>query len=250
MADEKILERVRRLLAQAEDQAGTPEGDTFSAKAEELMIRHGIEQAVLDEADGTSKGEVTSRRIFCHAPYAKQKAGLVCTVAAYNQGKAVVHEPLGGWSKGCAVYAYGFAADLDTIEFLFTSLSLQAVTALATRAIPRDRFGDRMDAATFRAGWLMDFDRGVASRMAEMEQRAKAAADRKHAAAGGQPGGAELVLRDKKQQVTDHVRELYPHMGVMRSRSSGRGRGDGFAAGRSADLGQQRFSGSRKQLAN
>lgn len=172
MAEEKTLERVRRLLAQAEDQAGTPEGDAFSAKAEELMIRYGIEQAVLDNADGTSKGEVASRRIFCRAPYAKQKAGLVCTIAHYNQGKAVIHEPLGGWSKGGAVYAYGFERDLETIEFLFTSLALQATSALATRTVPSDRFGRRMDAATFRAGWIMDFDHGVASRMAEMIGRA------------------------------------------------------------------------------
>lgn len=173
MAEEKTLDKVRRLLAQAEDQAGTPEGDAFSKKAEELMIRHGIEQAVLDAAEGNSKGEVASHRIFCPAPYAKQKAGLVCTVAHYNQGKAVIHEPLCGWSKGAAVYAYGFEADLKTIEFLFTSLLLQATSALATRTVPVDRFGRRMDAGTFRAGWIMDFDSGVASRMAEMQQDRK-----------------------------------------------------------------------------
>lgn len=248
MPEEKILERVRKLLAQAEDQSGTEEGDTFSAMAEKLMIRHGIEQAVLDEAEGRDKGEVTARRIWCSAPYSKQKASLLCTVAVFNQGKAVIHTPRKGYGKGCAVSIYGFERDLESIEFLFTSLALQATQALTKRPVPADRFGRRMDPATFRSGWLMDFDLGVTSRMREMQQDAEQEADAARDVTGETGANAAVVVRDKQQQISDHVAELYPHLGQMRMRSSGVGQGDGFSAGRSADLGAKRFGSSRKQL--
>lgn len=244
MADEKIRERVRKLLAQAEDQAGSEEGETFSAKAEELMIRHGIEQAVLDEAEGKNKGELGATRIFIPKPYAKEKSALAGAIAEHNQCQAVAH-----WKRtqtgrrtagnGLTVSVYGFDRDRDTVDFLFTSLSLQAVKGMHAAIEPFDE-----DPATFRASWLLGFTDGVRQRMTEMRLRAQ------HDVTA-ESSGADLVLADKSAQVEQYVDSLYPGLGSSRAmRSSGSGVGAGRRAGRSADLGQQRFSGSRKQLAN
>lgn len=244
MADEKTLEKVRKLLAQAENQMGTPEGEAFSARAEELMIRHGIEQDMLDAAQGTNNGKPTSKQVFVPAPYAKEKAGLLCTVATHNSGDAIICKPSRGWSKGCTVYVYAFDRDLDAIEWLFTSLSLQAMNALSNREIPVDRHGRRMDAATFRSGWMLDFRVGVHTRMEQMRRDAEKDAEQEH-------GGAALVLAEKKSQVEALLKQNVPQTKQMSSRSSGRGRGDGFSAGMNADLGQKRFNrGGSKQLAS
>lgn len=241
---EKTLDKVRRLLAQAEDQAGSPEGDAFSAKAEELMIRHGIEQAVLDAAEGTDKGELGATRVFIPKPYAKEKSLLLGAITDHNDCQGVVH-----WKRtstgrrtagnGLVVSIYGFARDRDTVEFLFASLSLQAVKGMHAAVEPFDE-----DPATFRASWLLGFAGGVRQRMTEMRIRAKQDVTSESA-------GTDLVLADKSAQVDQYVESLYPGLGSGRTtRSSGSGVGEGRRAGRSADLGQQRFNGSRKQIAN
>ncbi len=244
MADEKTRDKVRRLLAQAEDQAGTPEGETFSAKAEELMIRHGIEQAVLDDAEGKSKGELGATRLFIPKPYAKEKSALAGAIAHHNQCQGVLH-----WKRthtgrrtagaGLTMSIYGFDRDRDTVEFLFTSLNLQAVKGLHAAREPVDE-----DPATFRASWLLGFADGVRQRMTEMRLRVQ----RDVASESG--GGADLVLADKKQQVEQYVESLYPGLGYGRAvRSSGSGAGAGRRAGRSADLGRSRVGGGSRQIA-
>lgn len=243
MTDEKTLEKVRKLLAQAEDQAGTPEGEVFSKRAEEMMIRHGIEQDVLDAAEGKGKGDLGATRLFLPTPYAKEKSALAGAIIDHNQCQGVVH-----WKRtrtgrlsagsGLTVSVYGFDRDRSTVEFLFTSLSVQAVKGMHAAFVPIDE-----DPATFRASWMLGFANGVRQRMAEMSLRAQRDAD-------STSTGAAVVLADKQSQVEQYVASLYPHVSQGRAmRTSGSGVGAGRRAGRSADLGQQRFSGGRKQLA-
>jgi len=47
-APERLLDRVRKLLAQAEDDSVTPaEAQAFTGKAAELMAKYGIDRALL-----------------------------------------------------------------------------------------------------------------------------------------------------------------------------------------------------------
>lgn len=238
MERDRLLERVRALLAKAEDQAGTPEGEMFAAKAEELMIRHGIEQAVLDAQKGDDLGEIGETRIWCPAPYAKQKAGIVCAASHYNQCHGVIIEPR-SWGKGCHVAVYGYEQDRDTVEFLVTSLLLQAVQALGKEQIPVRWDGRSEDPASYRASWLMGFRSGVESRMREMQRQATE--DYKSS-------GAELVLINKQDRINQWITENVSGLKSIRTTSSGSGRGAGYRAGRNADLGQNRFSGAKKQI--
>ena len=50
-APDKLLDRVRKLLAKAEDESVTPpEAQALTAKAAELMARYGIDRAMLAAA--------------------------------------------------------------------------------------------------------------------------------------------------------------------------------------------------------
>lgn len=251
MADEKydrMVAKVQKLLAQAQDRAGTAEGDAFSGQAEAIMQKYGIQKAVADAQQAAEqglqfdKGDVQEKKLFVPAPYAKHKAWLAATIAYYNQCEIVIHPKNRGFGKGCYVSVLGFATDVKTVEMLFLSLSLQATQGVAKQPIPVNVFGDREDPATFRASWLIGFDSGVRSRMAEQRRRAAAEVSRESGT------GAELVLRDKASLVKAKTADEYPHLRFSSLSSSGTGRGAGFRAGRNADLGQTRVNGARTAI--
>jgi Protein of unknown function (DUF2786) len=124
-ADARVLERVRALLAKAESTDFPAEAEAYSAKAQELIARHSIEEA-LTARDHT---EVTpfARRIGVDHPYESEKAGLLDAVARANHGRTV-WSPEFGFST-----VFGFDADIDAVELLYTSLLVQA-----NRAMVRD----------------------------------------------------------------------------------------------------------------
>ena len=77
MSAPNLLERVRKLLAQAEDPGVTAqEAEAFNAKAAELIARHGIDAALL-AATGRTRDEVGHRAIVVDNPYARDKAHLL-----------------------------------------------------------------------------------------------------------------------------------------------------------------------------
>lgn len=58
---DKLKDRVQKLLNQARDREGTPEGDSFYAKAFEMMAAHGFEERDLHRPDD---GDVVEHRVY------------------------------------------------------------------------------------------------------------------------------------------------------------------------------------------
>ena len=78
---DKRLEKVRKLLALAEDPAATPhEAETFTAKAAELIAAYGIDEALLAATKPNEKN-IEKRVMVMHAPYARDKSTLAYGVA-------------------------------------------------------------------------------------------------------------------------------------------------------------------------
>ena len=122
-ADERMLGRIRALLAKAESTEFAEEAEALSARAQELMAKYSIDHALL--AAETGREETPGgRRIAVDNPYEAPKATLLQTVAEANRCRVV-------WSKELGlVTVIGFPADLDAVELLFTSLLVQANTAM------------------------------------------------------------------------------------------------------------------------
>jgi hypothetical protein len=228
-----LLERVRRLLAKAEDVGVTAEeAELYNAKAAELIGRHGIDAALLAAA-GRTRDEVGHRVIAVDNPYARDKAHLLTSVAdplrcqtvhTYRDGRYVVR-------------IYGFTSDLERVELLYTSLLLQATRDLVH--VRPDSWGE--STAAYRRSWLAGFTSAVATRLHRAEQRA----------AAEQPATTDgistaLVLRDRTALVEDAVTAAFPRLRTMRRRSlTGSGRSDGFLSGSRADLGARCLDGRR-----
>lgn len=118
----KVLGRIRALLAKAESTGFPQEAEALSAKAQQLMTRHSIDEALLRPGlPGDGPG---ARRIGVDRPYESAKALLLDAVAVANRCEAV-------WSADFGFSTVvGHEPDLDAVELLYTSLLVQADRAL------------------------------------------------------------------------------------------------------------------------
>ncbi|MET7567783.1 DUF2786 domain-containing protein [Streptomyces sp. NPDC005492] len=193
----RMLTRIRALLAKAEATGFPEEAEALSAKAQELMARHSIDEALLD-AQAPAKDAPGACRIGVEAPYEQAKAVLLDAVAGANHCRAVWNEAF-GFST-----VVGFEGDLEVVELLYTSLLVQATTAM-TRAEAAQRAGGRRRTKTFRQSFLAAYAHRIGTRLAE--------------AAGTQVTDDLLpVLATREVAVTDRVDEMFPETTTTRLR--------------------------------
>lgn len=230
MADQDgILEKVRKLLAKAEDDGVTP-AEALTGKATELMARYGIDQARLNAArPGTDT--LTSRKIDIENPWASVRIHLLNGVFTAMRCKVI---QLSHPGSGCRVHVFGFQSDMDRAELLYTSLLVQMHRALAAQTVPA--LASRSPKA-WRRSWMLGFISEVTRRIEATEQRATVQATAGQPAAG--PGTA-LVLRDRSLAVQAAFRQEYPRTRTSAVRCGVSGYGQGSDAGRSADIGGAR----------
>jgi hypothetical protein len=216
--NDSLLARVRKLLAKAEDPACTPaEAEAFTAKATQLIAKYGVDQALLAATDPDAD-PVGDRIITIAPPYARDKAGLLAAVAMSLRCR-VVHLERQGTARS---HLFGHAADLERVELLFTSLLVQAAHGLAAATVP---WGEHH--AAFRRSWLVGYTEAVRARLVESEQSAATEAP-----------GVELVLVDRTELVEQRRDEVYPRLARLGPRRlQGTGRRQGYAVGRTANLG-------------
>ncbi|MGC4768563.1 DUF2786 domain-containing protein [Micromonospora sp. DT44] len=214
-----MLDRVRALLAKAESTTFPAEAEALTGKAQELIARHSIDEALL--AAGTERGDVPSGvRLGVETPYAGAKALLVQEVAAANRCEAIWSDDLGFTT------VLGWPADLVAVELLYTSLLVQATAAmLRGRAERRPGSGRRTKV------WDESFLNAFALRIG---QRLRTATDAATEAAGQAEAGADRllpVLAARGEAVRERLETLFP--GVTRHRLSVRD-AEGWSSGTSA----------------
>jgi Protein of unknown function (DUF2786) len=233
------LDTIRKLLAKAERAATGAEAETYTAKAMELMARHGVDAALLAVTrPGTDR--IGPQRIEMQDPYSAGKARLLGWTAAALGCRWVLHGARGG--KVAAVTVFGHASDRQRVELLYTSLQLQATTQLVRVRPARPA----ESVAAYRRSWLHGFAVEVHRRLSTAEERA--AADAATPAADG-PSVA-LVLADRREQVDRAYAAAFPRLATARRAVlSGSGFAAGTRAGERADLGHGGDLGSERRRA-
>ena len=243
---DKMLERVRRLLAKAEGASNDAERDAYNAKAAELIARYGIEEALL-AADRHDRQLPGDRVVDLDAPYARDKGSLLAAIAVPLRVQVVMRSARvgrgGQAGQLLSMHLFGMSADLERVDVLYTSLLVQAAHGLAV-ARPHDPYES---VAAYRRSWMHGFALVIQRRLYAAEQAAAREADERRSGQAGHAGAGvastTVVLADRDQLVKQVMEASYPHLGRARTRSlSGSGSSDGAAAGRRADLGGSRLS--------
>lgn len=215
--DEKVLAKVRALLAKAESTSFPEEADSFTGKAQELMTRHSIDRAMVDAVASTHDSP-QARRIHLEPPYIDAKASLAGAVATANRCRVVLDSPLG------FVTVFGFAADLAVVDVLFTSLLAQATAAIVAAGRVLDRAGTSKT-KSFRQSFLVSYANRIGQRLRESAERSVHEAEAVH--------GASLlpVLASRELAVQDATTAAFPKLRFRTQRVSNEA---GWQAGRIA----------------
>jgi Protein of unknown function (DUF2786) len=202
-AHARQLDRVRALLAKAESTSFPEEAESYTAKAQELMARYSIDHALLSDETG-SREEPLGRRVGVDNPYEAPKVLLLDAVAKANRCRTV-------WSKEFGfVTVLGFPSDVDAVELLFTSLLVQATSAMVQAGSRRDAYG-RSSTRSFRQSFLTAYAQRIGERLTAATQEATEQASRAQA---GQPGADRLlpVLASRDASVGAMTAELFPDL--------------------------------------
>lgn len=252
-ANERLLKKVRALLAKAESTSFTEEAAALTAKAHELIATHAIDLAMLEERIG--RGEIVTRMIFIDAPYPKEKFLLLSAAASANNADALFGLGQKGFealreqrrldemdSPGQFAWLVGYESDLDSVELLFTSLLLQAVNVMLNAGTKTDWSGTNRT-KSFRRSFLIGFSNVIDRRLAEVARLARVTADR-------ESGGSVLpVLSSRRDEVERELAEQFPNTKQLQtSVSNTEGIQAGAHAGVRADIGSTRMPGSRAAL--
>ncbi|HWO61483.1 MAG TPA: DUF2786 domain-containing protein [Umezawaea sp.] len=218
--DQKVLGRVRGLLAKAESTQFPDEAEALSAKAQELMNRHAFDRALLDAEEHVAQ-TATSRRLWLDNPYLSAKAQLVHVVAQANRCRAVMYDKIG------FIALVGDEMDLEITELLSMSLLVQATRAMVSAGSQTTRTGQSRT-RSYRQSFLISY----ATRIGERLHKANEVTD---------DDRLLPVLRDREEAVDELFDSLFTAT-VERSVSVSNTAGwhEGRAAADVANLGVDR----------
>jgi hypothetical protein len=258
-SQESYAEKIAKLLAKAE--STTPEeAEALVSKAQELMAKYAIDEAMIAAARGLSGSKsnpIVSEEFVSVGIYRFPLERLTFYVLRTN-GIQVIKLSQPGWrtvdgkvfKEADVLVGVGYKADIDRARVLATSLMLQAIRAENTwwkEHQPLYR-GAKRGGHFARRGFLFAFADGVYKKLTEATARGRKAAEEEH---GGD--SVALVLRDKSLAVKDAFEEMFPETRKSKDRKD---KGDmfarahGFESGQRADVGQPGMSGSgsRKRI--
>lgn len=226
-------DKIAKLLQKAEANGTTPEeAEALTAAAERIMLKHSIDQAVIDAKRAAAGKDATPESIITvtidfTGIYSK---GLVLMAHQVTQAlgelKGYSTQGRGSNMRWTIV---GFESDALQAETLVRSLHLQAISAMGAwwkREGKENAFWQTgMEQFKSKRQFIVSFGAGAGERIA----RAKRAAMNTEEV---RSSGAELVLVNKKSAVMAHVAattRLHKTRGFQ-------GGSDGRAAGRAAGL--------------
>ena len=269
-AGEKALARIVALLAKAESTDSSAEADALVTKAQQLATLHAIDLAFAEHEragrDRRSRREAPEQRVLAMGEPGRRGnkflVSLLVAIATSNDVRCDVAH------NSTYAVAFGMPGDLDVCEALLVSLSAQ----MALRAASALRVGEHrrlgVDARVYRSSFYSGFVTAIALRLAAAREEAVASWGRVEPEGGAAAGratwgpagraasdapaaqSAELVLRDKSEQVHDFYAAHSRARGSWRpsaARRDGRAWRHGRKAGEQASLGPQPEVGGGKR---
>jgi hypothetical protein len=206
---ERVLDKIGKLLAQAEGTTNEHEADAFVSRAQELATTYAVDlelartrQAAKRLREAEPGAGFEQRRLRIGEKGRRGNRQLVVLYVAVAQVNDVLVNVA---QDSTFVLGFGHSEDLDVVEQLWASLATQMAGAASRRL----RAGEHQAAGVAAVSWRLSFYEGwlhsVQQRLSEA--RARALAQHAEAASPGEVSGA-LVLRAKAERVLEfHDRE-------------------------------------------
>jgi len=226
-AQADYVRKIQGLLATAEslaDQGNDEAAGAYVAKAHALQQKYSIDQAMLGDAAPPSS--IIDRTWVMPGNYGRRKVNLAHVVSLHTGCAGYFARDDGG---GYRFTVFGFTADVEWAETLFSSLCHQAEAALGFAIKGSSEHG-----RSFTTAFLEGFTAEVQRRLREAAKEAKAAAAREHTTGRS----VALVLADKANRVEQELKAKVGRLSTSRLYGAGSYSGyeQGRMAGRDASL--------------
>jgi hypothetical protein len=257
----KWADKIAKLLRKAEGAQTTEEAEAFFSKAQELMSKYAIDEAMLRHAGGDQRNDIVREEFVMTGIYRFALSTLCYYVLKANDIETV---QLGGKNprrvgdkimRETIVYiAVGYKNDIDRARLLYTSLELQALSAMTNWSkqnaehlemvkLVRGGKADHYEKRQF----IESFAYGVNDKLTAAKKRGTEAAEHEHG-----KDSVALVVRDKGLAVRDALEDMFPHLRKGRARNMQGGtmasHNAGKAAGQRADTGDPSLRQRQQQL--
>lgn len=244
--DTGILTTIEALLAKAESTTFEAERDALVGKAQELMTKHAINEAVLRRAKPGERGEVGETSIVLPAGvYQSACLALLSVAAEANHCRAYYVGRSRYFDGPAKAYLVGYEDDRRAAEMLFDGIMVQLAAALASPDAVAQR---QAEPPGRRAQWNRTFALAYAGRLGERLAQANSTA-RSEAESEHGAQAVAIALRDIDAAVDDY----WAALDVRTGRSSATlGAMSAWVAGdtaaATADIGQPRVPPTRRAL--
>lgn len=254
---EAWAEKIDKILRKAESTTAE-EAEALFAKAQELMAKYAIDEAMLRQAGKSSDDGIVREEFVVTGIYRFPLSDLLFRVLKNNDCQVV---QLGGKNprtvgtrlfKETVVYrAVGYKSDIDNARLLYTSLELQAMRAEHAWWKENKWMYEHLvgkEQHYHRRQFYFSFGFGVDEKMRAGKASARKQADTEHGSTG-----VALALRSKELVVKSEFDKMYPDLRKSRS-GSGLKAGSldahesGKAAGKRADVGDPKLGHNKKEL--
>lgn len=226
---DKIKEKVQKLLNQAADQEGSPEGDSFYAKAFALMATYGFDERDLAQPDDGD--EVMYKTYPFTGAYTDMQARLLLAIADALHCTGY-YQPVYNSTRAENATVFGLRRHMERVDMLYSLLAPAMI--LGARRLRAASFAESV--VVMRRSFMAGFSSKIGSRLAAAEDTA-AASD----------GGYALALIDDRLAAEEFRDTLVAEWGLNIGTGGSSHRRfdvdaffDGQRAGDMTDLGQTR----------
>jgi hypothetical protein len=243
--DETALRsKITKLLAKAEGTTNAAERDAFMEKAEQMMLRLGIERAELESTGQAGREEIVEVRQTWRGNYSIVMVPFVADVAQGFGGLTILQSTYSPVLRH--TFVIGPKSQVEDFLTLVNSLHVQVMAALKAyqrETVELRRYMTDMEKYVNHRSFISGFGREVRRRLTKLRLREEVEVS----------AGAQLVLASREADTAQWISDRY---GKTRPSRGGVQQSDYFAAaaghvaGQSANLGQPGVDGSKKVLPN
>jgi len=195
---ERVLDKIGKLLAQAEGTDNEHEADAFVTRAQELATTYAVDLELARARQSARRLKGTEeafeqRKLVIGVRGKRGNRQLVTLYLVVAQANDVMVNVA---TDSTFVLGFGYPADLEVVEQLWASLATQMASAAARRLRAGEHRGARVAAVSWRLSFYDGWMHAVQLRLADARERAL----RQHHTDEPSTSGA-LVLREKAERV-------------------------------------------------
>jgi len=225
--DDKIIDKIQKLLAHAEGTDNEAESAAFVEKAQLLMQQYAIEQEMVDAYEAVGTDTLVTRDVFIPKknPLTNGKRDLLNACAVNNRCRMWYTE---GTHKACVA---GYESDVTYVILLYTHLLNEMEMELVFAQGESGVSGGGI--RTFKANFIQSYASRIYSGLAGMNERIKPDEST------DEGKGQALVLVGRKEAVEKYVETVVPNLksGAARNMNyDGFARSAGTAAANAANI--------------